>query len=77
LYDQALGLAYDNARSKAAALAGRAGMTLGDPISIQEGQQDVFAVSDQAQPAPAATAPPIEPGTATITALVTVVFSMS
>jgi uncharacterized protein len=77
LYDQALGLAYDNARSKAAALAARAGMTLGDPISIQEGQQDVFAVSDFAQSAPAAAAPPIEPGTATITALVTVVFSMS
>jgi uncharacterized protein YggE len=77
LYDKALGLAYDNARSKAAALAERAGMTLGDPISIQEGQQDVFAVPDQAQSAPAAGAPPIEPGTATVTAIVTVVFAMS
>jgi uncharacterized protein YggE len=77
LYDQALGLAYDNARSKAAALAARAGMTLGKPISIQEGQQDVFAVPDQAQPAPAAGAPPVEPGTATVTAIVTVVFAMS
>ena len=77
LYDQALGLAYDNARSKAAALAARAGMTLGDPISIQEGQQDVFAVTDEVQSAPAAGAPPVEPGTATVTAIVTVVFAMS
>ena len=77
LYDQALGLAYDDARSKAAALAARAGMKLGDPISIQEGQQDFFTETDFAQSAPAATGPPIEPGTATITALVTVVFAMS
>src|SRR3954470_1811159 len=77
LYDQALGLAYDNARSKATALAARAGMTLGDPISTQEGQQDVCAVPDEAQPAPAAGPPPIEPGTATVTAIVTVVFAMS
>ena len=77
LYDKALGVAYDNARTKAAALAERAGMKLGDPISIQEGQQDVFAESDLAQSAPAAAAPPIEPGTATVTAIVTVVFAMS
>jgi uncharacterized protein YggE len=77
LYDQALGLAYDNARSKATALAARAGMTLDKPISIQEGQQDVFPEPGGAQSAPAPTAPPIEPGTATVTAIVTVVFAMS
>lgn len=77
LYGQALGLAYDDARSKAAALAARAGMRLGAPISIQEGQQDFFPASGEAQSAPAPTAPPIEPGTATVTATVTVVFAMS
>lgn len=76
LYDQALGLAYDDARGKAAALAARAGMKLGDPISIQEGEQDVFANAEQVS-APAAGGPPIEPGTATVTATVTVVFAMS
>lgn len=75
LYDQALGLAYDNARSKAAALAARAGMTLGNPISIQEGQQNFVPAASEAPAAPSA--PTIEPGTATVTAIVTVVFAMS
>ena len=76
LYRQALGAAYDDARAKAAALAQRAGVTLGRPISIQEGQESL------PQPGPGfagspATAPPVEPGSATITAFVTVVFAIS
>jgi uncharacterized protein YggE len=76
LYKQGLGLAYDDARAKAELLARRAGVTLGEPLSIVEGQ-DSFepAFSDPA--GGNATAAPVEPGTATVTAVVTVVFAIS
>jgi uncharacterized protein YggE len=76
LYRRALGLAYDDAHAKAAALAEHAGATLGRPISIQEGQQDFVNPSAQTVAAPSP-APPIEPGTATVDAFVTVVFAIS
>jgi uncharacterized protein YggE len=78
LYRRALGLAYDDAHAKAEALAQHAGATLGRPISIQEGQQDFTNPSAQTVAAPpGAAAPPIEPGSATVDAFVTVVFAIS
>jgi uncharacterized protein YggE len=76
LYRQALVLSYDDAREKAELLARRAGVTLGAPISIVEGQ-DQFepAVQDLASNEVAAV--PIAPGNATIFATVTVVFAIS
>jgi uncharacterized protein YggE len=75
LYRQGLGLAYDDAHEKAELLARRAGVTLGAPISIVEGQ-DQFEPFAQDLASGDATVP-IQPGTATISALVTVVFAIS
>ena len=75
LYRQALVLAYDDAREKAALLADRAGVTLGRPLSILEGQDNFEPAA--AEPASGATPAPIEPGTSDIGAAVTVVFAIS
>lgn len=75
LYRQALGLAYDDAREKAALLADRADVTLGRPLSIIEGQDNFEPASGDVQSF--STSVPILPGTATISALVTVVFAIS
>ena len=75
LYRQALGVAYDDAREKAQLLAQRAGVTLGEPISIVEGQD--FFSSGFADLTASPTAGSIEPGTGTVVALVTVVFAIS
>jgi uncharacterized protein YggE len=75
LYRQALGLAYDDAREKAALLADRADVTLGRPLSIIEGQDNFEPASGDLQSF--STSVPILPGTATISALVTVVFAIS
>ena len=75
LYRQALGLAYDDAREKAELLADRADVTLGEPISIFEGQNDFEPLL--ADTGGALSAAPIEPGRSTIGAFVTVVFAIS
>ncbi len=91
-YNQALAAAFEQAKTKAAALAGEAGASLGAVISIEEGG----AVSTppvspgKASPgcrsvAPPTTAsgsacvspePPVNPGTSTVTATVHVVFEL-
>jgi uncharacterized protein len=76
LYRQALALGYDDARAKATVLAQRAGVTLGHVVSIQESQESLPSAGFDLS-APASGAPPIAPGTATISALVTVVFAIS
>jgi uncharacterized protein YggE len=76
LYRQALGLSYDDARAKAELLAERADVTLGKPISIVEGQ-DQFEPFAQELASTGGGSVPIEPGTATIMATVTVVFAIS
>jgi uncharacterized protein YggE len=76
LYRQGLLLAYDDAREKAALLAERAGVTLGRPLSIVEGQDNFAPATDELATGVASPAP-IEPGTSMISALVTVVFAIS
>jgi uncharacterized protein YggE len=75
LYRQALGSAYDDAREKAQLLAQRAGVTLGQPISIQEGQDFFSSGFSDLSSSPSAGS--IEPGTGTVIAFVTVVFAIS
>ena len=75
LYRQALGTAYDDAKEKAQLLAQRAGVTLGEPISIQESQDFFSSGFSDLSAAPSAGS--IEPGTGTVVAFVTVVFAIS
>jgi uncharacterized protein YggE len=75
LYRQGLGLAYDDAHAKAELLAQRAGVTLGDPLSIIEGQ-DSFEPSLSDFGGGNASSAPVEGGTATVTAFVTVVYAI-
>jgi hypothetical protein len=75
LYRQALGDAFDDARAKAQELADRAGATLGDAQTINEGF-DEFSSGDTTFAAPQANAEPIEPGTTEIFAEVTVTFAL-
>ncbi|MEA2373952.1 MAG: uncharacterized protein QOD53_415 [Thermoleophilaceae bacterium] len=79
LYDQALSKAYDEAHRKAERLAKQAGVTLGEPLQIEEnfdvGDSGGDARSQFAQPL--AGGPPIQPGTATVDATVTVAFAIS
>lgn len=76
-YRRALERAFADARTKAYALAGAAGVSLGDVTAIVEGAQYDGPVMELA--ARTATAPktPIEPGTEHISASVTVTFAIS
>jgi uncharacterized protein YggE len=77
LYRQALALGYDDARAKATVLAQRAGVTLGQVVSIQEGQDALPSGGSGDFSTPVSGAPPIAAGTATISAFVTVVYAIS
>jgi uncharacterized protein YggE len=79
-YESTLLAAFDQAKAKAAALASRAGATLGPAVSIVEGTE---AVPNQPAPrgaqevaAPVVKAPPTKPGASTVTATVRVVFEL-
>lgn len=78
-YQRALNEALDKARLKASALAERAGVDLGDPVSIEEvrdgGNEPLY--SYRATDAAAEKATPVEPGRIEIGASVTVVYSVS
>jgi uncharacterized protein YggE len=78
LYDQALSQAYDDAKRKAERLAKQAGVTLGGPLQIQENTpfDEADSGTQEHSAAPSAAAP-IEPGTATVDAIVTVTFAIS
>lgn len=76
LYRQGLLLAYDDAREKAQLLADRAGVTLGRPLSIFEGQDSFEPLASEVSGGVSSPAP-VEPGTSDIGALVTVVFAIS
>lgn len=79
-YESTLLAAFDQAKAKAAALATRAGATLGAAISILEGTEAIpqqpEASGPQAVSAPAAKAAPTKPGASTVTATVHVVFEL-
>jgi uncharacterized protein YggE len=78
-YDAALTAAFDQARERAVALAGRAGATLGPVISIAE-DGEVTPVSLALPAADGTTkskgSPPVKPGRSTVTATIHVVFEL-
>lgn len=79
-YRSALATAFDQARARAAALAARAGATLGPVISISEGTEiSESPMAPVAKPGPRGAsepAPPVKPGASTVTATVRVVFAL-
>jgi hypothetical protein len=75
LYLQALSSAFDKAKAKAELLANRAGVVLGAPLQIVEGTPLITSNGSTA-PGAAAEGVPIEPGTATVGADLTVVFAI-
>ena len=76
-YNNTLIAAFDQAKAKAAALATRAGGTLGPAISIEEVTEAVpLEGSSDAKGAPAVKAPPTKPGVSTVTATVRVIFAL-
>ena len=75
LYDDALKQALGNAKEKAQAIAGAAGLTLGTAVKVREGGAPTPVVYAQALDVPGRAAPPIEAGTQKIQASVTVTYS--
>lgn len=76
-FNNTLLAAFDQAKAKAAALATRAGATLGPAISIEEGTDvSEFGPRSKSPDAVAAPSPPTKPGTSTVTATVRVVFAL-
>ena len=77
-YTNTLIAAFDQARAKAAALAARAGATLGPAISIEEGTEMVPGqqFSEGRGPVAEEPAPPVKPGGSAVTATVRVVFAL-
>jgi len=77
-YRNTLLTAFDQAEAKASALATRAGAILGSALGIEESTEAV--PTERAARGPQATdplpAPPIKPGTSTVTARVRVVFAL-
>jgi uncharacterized protein YggE len=77
LYRQALGDAFDEAKAKAQELADHAGATLGDALHISEGfDQFESDVRQPSQSATGSTVTPVEPGTTTVLAEVSVTFAL-
>jgi len=77
-YNNTLLAAFDQAKSKAATLATRAGATLGPALTIEEATEAI-PVEGRASPkgaADAAPAPPTKPGASTVTASVRVIFAL-
>jgi uncharacterized protein YggE len=76
-YENTLLAAFDQAKAKAAALASRAGAALGPAISIEEGSEVVPNQPEAGlKGAAAEPAPPVKPGSSTVTATVHVVFAL-
>ncbi len=77
-YDNTLIAAFDQAKAKAAALAVRAGATLGPAISIEEGAEVVPSqpAARKEKGVAAQPSPPVKPGASTVTATVHVVFAL-
>jgi uncharacterized protein len=78
-YNNTLIAAFDQAKTKATALAARAGAILGAPITIEEGAEvvpDQPAAATRGPRSVSAPAPPTKPGASTVTATVRVVFAL-
>jgi uncharacterized protein YggE len=74
-FAKVLGMAFDRAKAQAAALAAQAGATLGEVISIDEGEGPYLA-SEKASGAGFASPFPVRPGASTVSAYVHVVFAL-
>ena len=77
-YNNTLLAAFDQAKSKAATLATRAGAALGPALTIEEATEAV-PIEGRASPkgaSDAAPSPPAKPGASTVTATVRVVFAL-
>ena len=75
LYNKALDSALSDAKQKAQAIAGAAGLTLGTVLKVHEGGQSTPVVYAEAALAGSKAMPPIEAGTQKIQASVTVTYS--
>ncbi len=75
LYNKALDSALGDAKQKAQAIAGTAGLTLGTVLKVHEGGQSTPVVYAEAALAAPKAMPPIEAGTQKIQASVTVTYS--
>jgi hypothetical protein len=75
LYNKALDSALSDAKQKAQAIAGAAGLTLGTVLKVHEGGQSTPVVYAAAALAGSKAMPPIEAGTQKIQASVTVTYS--
>ena len=76
-YRSAAEQALDDARTRAEALAAKAGLTLGGPIAIIESGGPMPYYGERTLAADAAESVPIEPGVNEITATLTVTFSIA
>jgi uncharacterized protein YggE len=76
-YAQAVDEAFDDARARAEAVAGKAGLTLGRPVAIVEGSTGGVPVAYGAEAARLDAAVPIEGGSQEIQAVLTVTFAIS
>jgi uncharacterized protein YggE len=82
-FGKALAAAFTKAKERATILAGQAGATLGQAITIEEGEgaelvQPEFKSAEVAGgAAPTATPPPTKPGTSTVRATVHVIFELT
>lgn len=75
LYREALGSAFADARAKAQALAAAAGLAVGRVVAVEESGGGAIPLMDRAAGAEAQV--PIEPGTQSVQASVTVTFAAS
>jgi uncharacterized protein len=76
-YNVALGTAFDQAKERAAALAARAGATLGQVVTIAEdGEVAPLSPASSDGTTKAKESPPTKPGRSTVTATVHVVFAL-
>jgi uncharacterized protein YggE len=77
-FNNALLAAFAQAKAKATALAGSAGATLGQVLSIEEGTELSGGVplESAGKGTTAAPSPPVKPGNSTVTATVRVVFAL-
>jgi uncharacterized protein len=79
-YREAVDKAFDDARAHAEAIAAKAGVSLGAPVAIVEGGGYVpgpYMTYDRAAAAGAAEVAPVEPGTQTVSASLTVTFAIA
>jgi uncharacterized protein YggE len=82
-FGKALAAAFTKAKERATILAGQAGATLGQAITIEEGEgaelvQPEFKSAEVAGgAAPTAVPPPTKPGTSTVRATVHVIFELT